>query len=131
MTCIELIEHLTLEDQMPLLRSFPSWLVTDGLLVISSPQRHSAVAFWDRMEARLKGVPYYWRDPTHISVLPRRRFETFLTKAGFDIQDRRGVFFALDYLATRFNACNRLRFASSAGVMSRFGWDLIYTCRAV
>ena len=130
-TCIELIEHLTLKDQMPLLRSLRSWLMTDGLLVISSPQRHSPVALGDRMEARLKGVPYYWWDPTHISVLPRRRLETFLTAAGFEIQDRRGVCFTPDYLAARFNACNRLRYASSAGVMSRFGWDLIYTCRAV
>ena len=130
-TCIELIEHLTLEDQMPLLRSLRSWLMTDGLLVISSPQRHSPVAFWDRMEARFKRVPYDWLDPTHISVLPRRRLEKFLTAAGFEIQDRRGITFAPDYLAVRFNACNRLRIASSAGVMSRFGWDLIYTCRAV
>ncbi len=130
-TCIELIEHLPPEDQPPLLRQFRSWLRTDGILVLSSPQRHSPVAFLDKLEARHKGMEYDWWDPTHISVLPRHRLEALLTGAGFDILNRCGVCFAPDAFAVRSRTCRRLRHASTTGMMARYGWNLIYTCRAV
>ncbi len=94
-------------------------------------QRHSPVAFWDRLEARHKGMEYDWWDPTHISVLPRHRLEALLTGAGFDILNRCGVCFAPDAFAVRSRTCRRLRHASTTGMMARYGWNLIYTCRAV
>lgn len=130
-SCIELIEHLPESDQALLLHRLRSWMSAGGVLVISSPQRHSPVAWWDRLEARRAGRTYDWWDPTHISVLRRRKLEGLLAETGFRVVSRVGVCFAPDAMAVRLVFCRRLRYASSGGSMWRFGWNVIYTCEAV
>jgi len=130
-TCIELIEHVPREDQAGLLGRLRSWLPVGGTMVISSPQRHSPVAVWDRLEARRAGRVYDWWDPTHVAVLRRREMVALLGDQGFEVEAQTGVCFAPDALAVRLAFCRRLRYASTSGSLWRFGWNVIYTCRAV
>lgn len=122
-TCIELIEHLPQEAQEELIRRIRGWLTDGGLAIVSTPQRHSPVALIERGIHLLRPHlgPYTWWDPTHVSVLPRRRLERLFRETGFDILDRIGVHFAPDVLPVP-----GLRRRSFRGRLGAFGWDLVY-----
>lgn len=124
--CAELLEHLPPEDQPVLLRAMRRWLNPGGHVVLSTPQRHSPVAVAERAYGRLRRTgPYDWWDPTHLSVLGRRRLEGLLVESGFSIRRRVGIHLVPDLVPVP-----ALHRTVHEGPLSVLGFDLVYVLAA-
>jgi 2-polyprenyl-3-methyl-5-hydroxy-6-metoxy-1,4-benzoquinol methylase len=96
-TCAELLEHLPHRDHLPLLERMASWLTPTGALVVSTPQRHSLVAWTERaFHVVGRRGPYNWWDPTHVSVSTRRYWERLFARARLDVERRIGIHLVSD-----------------------------------
>lgn len=120
--CAELFEHLPAEDQPVLLRSMRGWLRPGGHLILSTPQRNSPVALFERGYTRLRRRPAYdWWDPTHVSILGRRRLEALLADTGFTIERRVGT-----HLVPELLPVSALHKTQHEGPLGLLGFDLVY-----
>jgi 2-polyprenyl-3-methyl-5-hydroxy-6-metoxy-1,4-benzoquinol methylase len=120
--CAELIEHLPARDQARLMLKLRGWLSCGGHLVLSTPQRNSPVALAERAYTRLRRRgSYNWWDPTHVSVLSRRKLERLFIESGFTIRRRVGL-----HLMPEFLPFSALHWTVHEGHLGNFGFDLVY-----
>ena len=129
-TCVELVEHLPHEDHLPLVERMASWLTPTGALVLSTPQRHSVVAWTERaFHVAARRGPYQWWDPTHISVSTRRYWERLFRSAGLDVTRRVGIHLVSDVVVRAVPPMKRFQHSVHAGPVALVAFDLVYVLR--
>lgn len=125
-TCIELIEHLCLEDQQLLLERIRTWLAPGGVLILSTPQRHSVVSLIERTYSTLVRQQYMWWDHTHVSVLTRHHLEELMHASGFEIVKRVGYHIVPDLFASKLPVLKRLQHLPHGRLLRDLAFDQIY-----
>lgn len=84
--CLEVLEHLDACGQESMLASLARATPPGGLLLISTPGRHSLVSLYERARLLARGERHYdWWDPSHIRVLSWRRLRRLLKRHGFTV----------------------------------------------
>jgi 2-polyprenyl-3-methyl-5-hydroxy-6-metoxy-1,4-benzoquinol methylase len=128
-TCVEVIEHLPADAQLPLLRRIREWLPADGHLVFSTPQRNSVVSVLERGWAKIRGRQYDWWDPTHTSILSRREILDLVERSGFEVVEVLGVHVVSDLVAQVVKPAARLANTVHRGRIGWLGFDLVLLLR--
>jgi 2-polyprenyl-3-methyl-5-hydroxy-6-metoxy-1,4-benzoquinol methylase len=129
-TCTELVEHLPHGDHLPLLERMASWLTPTGALVVSTPQRHSIVAWTERaFHLASRRGRYEWWDPTHISVSTRRYWEHLFASAHLDVTQRIGIHLVSDVVAKVVPPVRRFQYSVHTGPAALLAFDLVYVLR--
>lgn len=129
-TCSELVEHLPHEDHRPLIERMATWLTPTGSLVLSTPQRHSLVAWTERaFHAATRRGPYDWWDPTHISVSTRRYWEQLFREAHLDVTCRIGVHLVSDVVVKVVPPLHRYQRTAHTGPVAALAFDLVWVLR--
>ena len=99
--CLDVIEHLTLQDGLGLLNRLAELLSPDGVLVIQTPN------------ARCVRNPLSW-DMTHVHCYNGHDLWAYLSQLGLDVQG-----FRVAFRVPSKNPIKALRFAASAFFISR------------
>lgn len=129
-TCSELVEHLPHADHRPLIERMASWLTPTGSLILSTPQRHSLVAWTERaFHVASRRGPYEWWDPTHISVSTRRYWEQLFRAAHLEVTDRIGVHLVSDVVVKALPPLRRYQRTAHTGPVAVLAFDLVYVLR--
>jgi len=129
-TCVELVEHLPHADHLPLVERMASWLTPTGALVLSTPQRHSVVAWTERaFHVATRRGPYQWWDPTHVSVSTRRYWERLFREAHLDVSRRVGIHLVSDVVVQAVPALERLQHSVHSGPVALVAFDLVWVLR--
>ncbi len=130
-TCIELIEHLRPGDQKRLLDLIRSWLKPAGALVLSTPQRYSAVSIIELAYAALRRQRYTWWDETHVSILRQKQLLHLLRECGFEVHESVGYHLVPDLFAARIPILRGFQRRAHYGKLKNIAFDLVYLARAV
>lgn len=129
-TCVELVEHLPHDDHLPLVEAMASWLTPTGALVLSTPQRHSVVAWTERaFHVASRRGPYQWWDPTHVSVSSRRYWERLFRSAHLEVSRRIGIHLVSDVVVKAVPATKRFQHSVHSGPVALVAFDLVYVLR--
>ena len=129
-TCIEVIEHLPHGDHLPVIERMASWLTPTGVLVLSTPQRHSLAAWTERaFHLVSRRGKYDWWDPTHISVSTRRYWERLFGSARLQIERRIGVHLISDVVVKLVPPMKRYQRTIHTGPAATLAFDLVYVLR--
>jgi 2-polyprenyl-3-methyl-5-hydroxy-6-metoxy-1,4-benzoquinol methylase len=129
-TCIELLEHLPHRDHLSVIERMASWLTPTGSLVLSTPQRHSLVAWTERaFHVATRRGQYDWWDPTHISVSTRRYWERLFKVAHLEITRRIGVHLVSDVVVKVVPPLHRYQGTVHTGPAATLAFDLVYVLR--
>ena len=95
-TIIELIEHMTWEDALGLLKEAARALEPGGRLLLSTPNYD---AFWPALEFILNRVSTVSYEEQHITKYNRESLKKILTEGGFTVKNVGAYLFAAPFLA--------------------------------
>ena len=117
--CLEVIEHIPPAVQKSFITELAETVPRDGLLILSTPGRHSMLSYLERARQR-RWKSYNWWDPSHVGVMYWRRLRGLLEPV-FQIESHTGFCYLP---AGRFTPS-----AASRWPLWVAGFDLIVTAR--
>lgn len=118
-TCLEVIEHISPSEQPGFVAQLAASIQRGGLLLMSTPGKHSFFSYYDRWHRRL-WRSYDWWDPTHVGVISWRQLRRLLAPS-FRIVSLTGYYYLPQERAQPL--------AISRWPLSTAGFDLIVMAR--
>ncbi len=122
---LEIVEHMDVASAKALLKNIKRLLKPDGVLLVSTPNRISAIGFKDYYirELLLRGERWTAWHPNHVHVYSSWELKRMLKKYGYAVERLTGYWFD-------FTSLFKIPFSSSSVFpFNHFGFNVMLECR--